>query len=119
MNKQISIDYFPEGDMLSVTFGEIGRKGQGFELNDHIYVRIDKETHQPLGMTFLSYSKLIQLGEVSLSFWNEFSTEVKQILLSVLQNHPVNLFLKLKKGSIDLIPVSSFPDTSLKNLIAA
>jgi uncharacterized protein YuzE len=119
MNNQISIDYFPDGDMLSITFGEIGRKGQGFELNDHIYIRVDKKTHQPLGLTFLSYSKLIKLGEISLSFWNDFSQEVKHILLNVLQSYPVNLFLNLKKESVDIMPVSSFPDTSIKELIAA
>lgn len=119
MNNQISIDYFPDGDMLSVTFGEIGRKGQGFELNDHIYIRIDRENHQPLGLTFLSYSKLVKLGEISLSFWNDFPLEVKQNLLHILKSYPVNLFLSLKKDSVDIIPIGSFPDTSIKNLIAA
>lgn len=57
MNKlSISIDYFPDGDMLSVTFGTIGRKGQGFELNDYIYIRVDPKTYEPLGLTLLSYS---------------------------------------------------------------
>ena len=119
MNNQFSIDYFPDGDMLSITFGEIGRTGQGFELNDHIYIRIDRKTKQSLGLTFLSYSKLIKLGEISLSFWNDFSQDVKSMLLKVLQNYPVNLFLKLKKDSVDIIPVSSLPDTSIKQLIAA
>lgn len=119
MNNQISIDYFPDGDMLSVTFGEIGRKGQGFELNDHIYIRVDKETHQPLGLTLLSYSKLIKVGEISLSFWNDFSFEAKKLLLNILQSYPINLFLSLKKDSIDTIPVSAFPDASIKKLVAA
>jgi hypothetical protein len=119
MNNQISIDYFPDGDMLSVTFGEIGRIGQGFELNDHIYIRVDKETNQPLGLTLLSYSKLIKLGEISLSFWNELSSEAKRILTTILQSYPVNLFLSLKKDRIDTIPVSAFPDASIQKLIAA
>ena len=35
---QISIDYDPKGDMLSVIFGAKGRKGKGYELNDYIYI---------------------------------------------------------------------------------
>jgi hypothetical protein len=105
--------------MLSVTFGEISRKGQGFELNDHIYIRVDKETHQPLGLTLLSYSKLIKVGEISLSFWNDFSLEAKNILFNILQSYPVNLFLSLKEDTIDTIPVSAFPDASIQKLIAA
>lgn len=119
MSNQISIDYFPDGDMLSVTFGEIGRKGQGFELDDHIYIRIDKETHQPLGLTLLSYSKLIKAGEISLSLWNDLSSEAKKILINILKSYPVNLFLSLKKDSNDMIPVSEFPDASIQKLIAA
>ncbi|NOY60370.1 MAG: hypothetical protein GXO75_15780 [Calditrichaeota bacterium] len=119
MKNQISIDYFPEGDMLSITFGESNRKGNGFELNEYIYLRLEKKTYQPLGLTFLIYSKLIKLGEVPLSFWNDFPKDVQKKLLKVLQSYPVNLFLSLKKETINILPISSFPDTSIKKLIAA
>lgn len=120
MDKQlISIDYFPDGDMLSVTFGTIGRKGQGFELNDYIYIRVDPKTHEPLGLTLLSYSKLIKLNEIPLDYWYELAQEIQQILSSILLSYPVNLFMHLKKEAINVLPVSTFPDTSLKQLIAA
>ena len=120
MNKQqISIDYFPDGDMLSVTFGETGRKGQGFELNEYIYIRIDVQTHEPLGLTFLSYSRLVKLNQIALSFWDKLSDAMQQILLSILMSYPVNLFLNIEKKSIDINPVSSFPDTSIQELAAA
>ncbi len=120
MNKnQISIDYFPDGDLLSVTFGKIGRKGNGFELNENIYIRIDLKTQEPLGLTFMSYSKLIKLHEISLSYWNDLSNQMQQILSSILEGHPVNLFLNLKKESINILPVGSFPNTSLQKLVAA
>ena len=106
MKNQISIDYLPDGDMLSVTFGEIGHKGQGFELNDHIYIRIDRESQQPLGLTFLSYSKLIKLGDISLSFWNDFPQEVKQILLKFVNN--------LLPKIIGLSEMRNFSDLSLE-----
>jgi len=120
MNKnQISIDYFPDDYLLSVTFAKIGRKGHGFELNKNIYIRIDLKTHEPLGLTLLSYSKLIRLQKISLSYWNDLSNQMQQILSSILESHPVNLFLNLKKESINILPVSSFPNTSLQKLIAA
>jgi len=120
MDKQaISIDYYPEGDMLSVTFGTIGRKGRGFELNENIYIRIDPETRDPLGLTLLSYSKLIKMKKLSLSFWNELSEEMQHILFSILKRYPVNMFLNVKKDVIDIQPVSSFPNTPLQELIAA
>jgi len=88
MDKQaISIDYFPEGDMLSVTFGTIGRKGQGFELNENIYLRIDSQTYDPLGLTLLSYSKLIKMKKLTLSFWNELSEEMQQVLFSIMKRN--------------------------------
>jgi len=85
IKNQISIDYFPDGDLLSVTFGKMGRKGHGFELNENIYIRIDLESNEPLGLTFLSYSKLIKLHEISLSYWNDISNQAQQILSSILQ----------------------------------
>ena len=120
MNKQpISIDYFPDGDMLSITFGAIGRKGQGFELNDYIYIRVDPKMYEPLGLTLLSYSKLIELNEISLDYWAELSPEIQQILSSILLSYPTNLFMHFNKKTIDVLPVSTFPDASLKELIAA
>jgi hypothetical protein len=31
------MDYYPEGDMLSITFGALGRKGHGYELSEAAY----------------------------------------------------------------------------------
>ena len=80
-----------------VTFGTLGRKGKGFELNENIYIRIDMKTQQPLGLTLLCYSKLMNLDEISLTYWHELSPENQQLLSSILFTHPVNLFLNLKK----------------------
>ena len=120
MTKQsISIDYFPEGDMLSVTFGKIGRKGSGYELSENIYVRVAPETNEPLGLTLTSYSKLIKLKSIPLSLWDEISVNKQQILLSVLQNYPVNLFLNVEKSANGSNPSGSFPNKPLQELVAA
>ncbi|MEK7400663.1 MAG: hypothetical protein AAB116_27275 [Candidatus Poribacteria bacterium] len=114
---QISIDYDPEGDMLSVTFGAKGRKGRGYELNDYIYIRIDPSTHEPLGLTILSYSKMIELEEVSFSLWDDLNQNEKDFMLMILNKEPVNRFLHLKDAKSS-IPIGVIPK-SLQEILAA
>ena len=114
---QISMDYDPEGDMLSITFGAPGRKGRGYELSEHIYIRIDLPTHEPLGLTILSYSKLLAVGEVSLSFWDDLTPKEQEMMRAILNNEPVNRFLHFKEMTIP-VPVSSFQNPSLQEIVA-
>ena len=116
--KQISMDYYPEGDMLSITFGVSDRKGRGYELSEHIYIRIDLSTHEPLGLTILSYSKLLKLGEISLLFWDELTPKEQEMMKAILRNEPVNRFLHLKDITIPF-PVSAFQNPSLQEIVAA
>jgi len=118
---QISMDYYPEGDMLSITFGVPGRgrKGHGYELSEHIYIRIDSSTHEALGLTILSYTKLLTLGEISLSFWNNLTPKEQEMMRTVLINKPVNYFLHLKEDLTISVPISTFHNPSLQEIIAA
>ena len=119
MNKmQISMDYDPEGDMLSMTFGAPGRKGRGYELSEHIYIRIDLSTSKPLGLTVLSYSKLLALGEVSLTFWGDLTPEEQSMMKTIISNEPVNRFLHFKELKRP-VPMSAFQNPSLQEIIAA
>jgi len=115
---QISMDYYPEGDMLSITFGTLGRKGRGYELSEHIYIRIDLSTHEPLGLTILSYSKFLALGEILLSFWDELTPKEQEMMRAILNNEPVNRFLHLKDMTIP-VPVGTFQNLSLQEIVAA
>lgn len=114
---QISMDYDPEGDMLSITFGAPGRKGRGYELSDHIYIRIDLSTYEPLGLTILSYSKLLALGEISLTFWGDLTPEEQDMMRAILNNEPVNRFLRFKERAIP-VPVSTFQNPSLQEIVS-
>lgn len=114
---QISMDYYPEGDMLSITFGPKGRKGKGYELSEHIYVRVDSSTYEPLGLTILSYSRLLALGEFPLSFWDELTPEEQETMRTILSNEPLSRFLNLKDITIP-IPVSTFHNPSLQEIVA-
>lgn len=115
---QISMDYYPEGDMLSITFGTPGRKGRGYELSEHIYIRIDLSTYEPLGLTILSYSKLLTLGEIALSFWSDLTPKEQEMMRAILNNEPVNRFLYFKDMTIP-VPVSAFQNPSLQEIVAA
>ena len=112
---QISMDYYPEGDMLSITFGAKGRKGKGYELNEYIYIRIDSSSHEPLGLTILSYSKLLALDGFPLSFWNQLTTEDQNMMRSIFSSEPLNRFLNLKDITV---PVSTFHNPSLQEIVA-
>ena len=118
MKMQISMDYYPKGDMLSITFGEQGRKGRGYELSEHIYIRVDLSTQEPLGLTILSYTKLLTLGEISLSFWGELTPKEQEMMRAILSNEPVNWFLHLEDMTIP-VPVSTFQNPSLQEIVAA
>lgn len=119
MNKMhMSMDYDPQGDMLSITFGPPGCQGRGYELSEHIYLRINPSTHEPLGLTILSYFKLVALGSVSLSFWGKLTPEEQKIIRTILGRKPVNRFLYLKDATIP-VPVGTFQNPSLQEIIAA
>ncbi len=115
---QISIDYDPEGDMLSIIFGAKGRKGRGYELNDYIYIRIDLSSYEPLGLTILNYSKVLSLKEIPLSFWDDLKQQEKEFMLKILSKEPINRFLNLKDGSAS-IPIGVFRNLPLQEILAA
>ena len=60
MMSLIRFCYDTEGDILDITF-DTGKPNQreGFELNDNIVLFVDRETDRPLGLMFISYSKLL------------------------------------------------------------
>ena len=118
MSFQISRDYYPNGDMLSIILGAKGRKGVGYELSEYIYIRIDPSTNEPLGLTVLSYSKLLRLNDIQLSFWNDLTQEMQGIMMKVLNSEPVNRFLNLS-GMKASIPVGTFQNPSLQEIVAA
>ena len=114
---QISMDYYPDGDMLSITFGSKGRKGKGYELSEHVYIRVDTSTYEPLGLTILSYSKLLTLDESPLSFWNQLTPEDQDMMKLLLSREPLSRFLNLKDIA-EPVPVSSFHNPSLQEIVA-
>ena len=53
------INYDEMSDTLYVSF-EPGTKATGIELSEHILLRINKDEHKAIGLTFFEYSLLAQ-----------------------------------------------------------
>ncbi|HGJ66539.1 TPA: DUF2283 domain-containing protein [bacterium] len=118
IRNQINIDYDPEGDILYVTFGVKGRKGTGYQLNNHIYIRIDVDSNEPLGLTVLDYQQILTKREIELSFWDEFEPKEKELIQSIVSKEPLSRFLSLKTMT-SRSPIGVLQNLSLQEILAA
>lgn len=87
--------YDTEGDILDITF-DFGKPNQreGFELNDNIVLFVDRETDRPLGLMFISYSKLIQ-KLMSLDYLDTMPPAQQHRLMKILGADLLKPFLTL------------------------
>jgi uncharacterized protein YuzE len=93
------MNYDETSDTLYVSFVP-GIKATGIELNDHILLRIDKETRRAVGITLLNYSILIQKADFGprsfpLTGLAKLSEESREIVLEILEKSPVKEILSL------------------------
>lgn len=98
MKKPI-LKYDEVSDTLYVSF-EPGEKATGIELNEHILLRINKDEHRAIGLTFFEYSLLAQKTEVGprsfpLTGLAELSDELREMALDILLHPPVSDILSL------------------------
>jgi len=82
-------------------------------------LRINKTERQAVGLTFFEYSLLAQRTEVGprsfpLNGLAQLSTELKEMVLDILQRSPVNNFLSLSAYTPSLVEM--IPITSLQSL---
>ena len=86
--------YDAEGDILDITFG-IGKPNQreGFELNDNIVIFVDRETDCPLGLMFISYSKLLLQKSWFLDYLTEMPVAQQHRLMKILASDLLKPFL--------------------------
>jgi uncharacterized protein YuzE len=108
-------NYDEVSDTLYVSF-EPNTKATGIELNDHILLRIDKAERRAIGLTFFEYSVLAQKTEIGprsfpLTGLAELSEELREVVLYILQQPPVNRVLSLSAYTpsiMETIPITSF-----------
>lgn len=98
MTKQVT-SYDELSDTLYMSFVP-DLKATGIELNEHILLRIDKESRKAIGITFLNYSILIQKADFGprsfpLTGLTKLSEETREIVMEILESSPVKEILSL------------------------
>ena len=93
------INYDETSDTLYISFIP-NVKATGIELNDHILLRIDKENHQAIGLTFFNYSILIQKADFGprsfpLAGLTKLPEETREKVMEILGKSPVKEILSL------------------------
>ncbi len=108
----ILIKYDSEGDILDVIFAiGVPEKRTSIELNDNFILSLDTDFKKVLGLTLISYSKLLkEQQKIKLSLLPE---DKRKNLLKLLLIPPISLFLELKD---EVLKIHS---TQLDDLIAA
>ncbi|HXV63628.1 MAG TPA: DUF2283 domain-containing protein [Vicinamibacteria bacterium] len=117
---EATIHYDESSDSLYVSFAP-GEPATGFELSEHILLRINKSEQCAVGLTFLEYSTLTEktaLGPRSfpLTGLARLSSESRELILSILQRPPVSDFLTLSAYTPsrgETIPTASIRVSSL------
>ena len=114
MNQPIT-NYDEISDTLYISFAP-NVKATGIELNEHILLRIDKESRKAVGITFLNYSILVQKADFGprsfpLTGLANLSDETREIVMEILGSAPVREVLSLSTYTPSLL--ESFPITML------
>ena len=114
-------NYDEASDTLYISFGP-GREATGIELSDHILLRIDKDRHKAVGLTFFEYSLLAQRTEMGprsspLTGLVQLSEELQELVLDILREPPVSDILFLSSYTPSLQQAT--PIMSLRSLTTA
>lgn len=92
-------NYDEISDTLYISFAP-GEQATGIELTPHILLRLNKQEHKAVGLTFLEYSLLAQKTDMGprsfpLTGLTELSDDLRDIVLDILQRPPVSDVLLL------------------------
>ena len=121
MNASPTVRYDETSDTLYVSFAP-GENATGFELNEHILLRVNKAERKAIGLTLFDYSVLAQQTEVGprsfpLSGLAELSETSRQLVLEIVLHPPASDFLSL--SAYTLSATETIPIASLHPLSAA
>ena len=89
--------YDSEGDTLYISFTK-DRKGTTLSLNDYVVLIFDIATGQVKGLTIMNYLYLVQNNlPLPLTRLDEFPPDARSVVWNILNNPPVNKYLRLEK----------------------
>ena len=106
--------YDEEGDVLYVTF-QPGKAGTGINLTEHILLRFDPRSKQPIGLTLLDFSALVSPTETGprsfpLTGLEHLSDDLRQTVIDIITSAPVNHYLKVSTfypSAAQSVPITS------------
>ena len=109
-----TLHYDETSDTLYISFAP-GEHATGIELNAHILLRVNTAERRAVGLTLFEYSLLAQptnMGprSVPLNGLAQLSTELRELVLEIVQRPPVSNFLALSAytpSASEIIPITS------------
>jgi uncharacterized protein YuzE len=109
-----TLHYDETSDTLYISFAP-GEHATGIELNAHILLRINIAERRAVGLTLFEYSLLAQPTDmgprsVPLNGLTQLSTELRELVLEIVQHPPVSNFLTLSAytpSASEIIPITS------------
>ncbi|MCL4705639.1 hypothetical protein KJ068_10790 [bacterium] len=113
---RIILNYQREDDILYVSFGQEGRKGVGLNLHANILLRFDRSTGEPLGLTFIDYSKLKMQTTIPLNDFSSTPEELQKTVRQILLAEPVCRFIEIDPHTFRNLAVIN---PSMEKVIAA
>ncbi len=122
MDGRLIFKYDELSDTLYVSFGT-GENATGIELNEHILLRVNLEERRAVGLTLFDYSVLAQPTEIGfrslpLNGLEELPTNVRELVIEILQSSPVKDILSLSAytpSMIETIPITSLHHSVLEH----
>ncbi len=88
----------------------------GFNLHNNILLRFDRHSGEPLGMTFIDYSKLKMLQFVPLNDLSVLPEELQETVRHILLSDPVSRFIDIDPSTFSHFSVVN---PSMERVIAA
>ncbi len=115
---EATFSYDELSDTLYISFGPPA-KASGFELNDHMILRVNEPERKAVGITVLEYSLVAQQTEIGprsfpLTGLERLSEAHRELVLEVLQHPPVSEILPLSAYTPSLL--ETVPITSLQRV---
>lgn len=102
------LTYDAEEDVLEVTFGLYDENmAKTIPLNDNIFLFSDLTLQTVWGISFYSYSKLLQVSETELDALRDIPDRQRDLVLRLLARAPASLFFDI-----------TYPDALIARLAA-
>jgi len=98
LSAQVLYTYDEEGDLLEIVFRQ-GEATCAVELTDSIILRFDLDTSEPLSLSLISFSRLIQSADYDVQHFrlltDEWPEELQEKVMLMLRSTPLNEFLQV------------------------